>query len=163
MEAESARESAQPRATAAAVRRRLEKAEKEINNLVDAIAAYGLRDNLDIQRRLKVATETRDAALAELGRLDTGSTVSQAITATAEDLRGLLDALVDGQVDDPATLYWARGLLAELAEPFEAFAHPEGTEFRAKLRRPGAREMTPGDFIIPRRSSKFVGNLVAGA
>jgi hypothetical protein len=43
VEAESARESAQPKATAATVRRRLEKAEKEIANLVDAIAAYGLR------------------------------------------------------------------------------------------------------------------------
>jgi hypothetical protein len=164
VEAASARESAQPKATAATVRRRLEKVEKEIANLVDAIAAYGLRDNLDIQRRLKQATDTRDVALAELDRLDTSSTVTAAVTATADDLRSMLDTLVAGELDDPATLYKARGLLAELVEPFEAFEHPEGTEFRAKLRRPGVpNETTPEDFIVPSRSSKFVGNLLAGA
>lgn len=164
VEAEAVRESAQPKATAAGIRRKLEKAEKEISNLVDAIASYGLRDNLDVQRRLKAATETRDAARAELGRLETGNTVPESISATAADLRSMLDALVDGQVDDPATLYKARGLLAELVEPFEAFAHAEGTQFRARLRRPGAREMTPSDFTVAaRKPGKFVGNLVAGA
>ncbi len=163
VEAESARDSARPKADAGAIRRRLDKAEREIGNLVDAIATYGLRDNLDIQRRLKQATTARDAAAAELGRLDAGSTVTEAISATADDLRSTLDSLVGGKLDDPATLYKARGLLAQLVEPFEAFEHPAGTEFRAKVRRPGARgEMTPRDFVIERRSSKFVGNLVAG-
>ena len=161
--AESARESAAPKATAASIKRKQEKAEKEISNLVDAIASYGLRDNLDVQRRLKAATAARDAAVAELSRLNAGSPASEAISATADDLRVMLDDLAGGTIDDPATLYKARGLLAELVEPFEAFAHPEGTEFRAKLRIPTARkELTPKDFVVPRRSPKFVGNLVAG-
>jgi site-specific DNA recombinase len=162
--AESARDSAAPKATAASIKRKQEKAEKEISNLVDAIASYGLRDNLDVQRRLKEATAARDAAVVELSQLQTGSTASEAISATADDLRAMLDRLVGGTVDDPTVVYKARGLLAELVEPFDAFVHAEGTEFRAKLRIPTARkELTPGGFVVPTRSSKFVGNLVAGA
>jgi hypothetical protein len=76
----------------------------------------------------------------------------------------VLDALMDGEVDDPTTLYKGRGLLSELVEPFEAFPRADGMEFRAKLRSHTTRkETTPRDFVVPRRSSKFVGNLVAGA
>jgi hypothetical protein len=42
------------------IKKKLTAAEKEIGNLIDAMASYGLRDNVDIQRRLKQATETRD-------------------------------------------------------------------------------------------------------
>jgi len=93
-----------------------------------------------------------------MDRLDTGST----ITATAADLSGMLDKLVRGQVDDPATLHKARGLLAELVDPFEAYPHADGTEFRATVRRLGTRHTTPPNFTIPRRSCQ-IGNLVAGA
>jgi hypothetical protein len=161
--AETARESAEPKATAASIKRKLATAEKEIANLVDAIANYGLKSNLDVQRRLKAATDARDAAKLEMDRLDTGSTESEAITATAADLSAMLDKLVRGQVDDPAALYKARGLLAELVDPFEAFPHADGTEFRATVRRLGTRHTTPPNFMIPRRSRQIVGNLVAGA
>jgi hypothetical protein len=75
----------------------------------------------------------------------------------------MLDKLASGEVDDPATLYKARGLLAELVDPFEAFPHDEGTEFKAKIRRLGARMTTPRDFLVLRRPRQIVGNLVAGA
>jgi hypothetical protein len=53
--AEAARVSAQPKATAASIKRKLATAEKEIANLIDAIASYGLKNNPDVQRRLKSA------------------------------------------------------------------------------------------------------------
>jgi hypothetical protein len=160
--AETARGSAAPKATAASIKRKLVTAEKEIANLVDAIAGYGLKNNLDVQRRLKAATDARDAARLETDRLDTGGTKSAAITATAADLSAMLDKLVRGQVDASATLYKARGLLTELVDPFEAFPHEDDMEFRAKLRRLGTRHTTPPNFMIPRRSRQIVGNLVAG-
>jgi hypothetical protein len=161
VDAESRRESTQPKATAAGIKKKLKEAEKEISNLVDAIASYGLRDNIDIQRKLKQATDKRDAATADLASLEdaTGGGASAAITATAADLNGMLDALMAGAVDQ-ATMYKARLLLAELVDPFEAHPHPDGTEFRAKLRRFAT---TPGNFTVSPRRGKFVGNLVAGA
>jgi hypothetical protein len=97
-----------------------------------------------------------------MDRLDTYSTESEAITATAADLSAMLDKLVRGQVDDPAALYKARGLLAELVDPFEAFPRVDGTEFRATVRGLGTWHTTPPNFMIPRRSRQIVGNLVAG-
>ena len=59
----------------------------------------------------------------------------------------------NGRLTDAPTLYKARLLLAELVDPFEAHPHPDGVEFRAKLRR---HATTPRDFRIPTRPSKFV-------
>jgi hypothetical protein len=77
-----------------------------------------------------------------MDRLDTGGTGSEAITATAAELSAVLVTLVAGKVHDPATLYKARGLLTELVDPFEAFPHDEGTEFKAKI--PCTLYGTPG-------------------
>jgi hypothetical protein len=82
-----------------------------------------------------------------------------AISATVADLTAALDAMTAGDIE-PAAMYKARLLLAELVDPFEAFPHPDGTEFRAKLHRFAT---TPGNFTVSPRRGKFVGNLVAGA
>jgi hypothetical protein len=37
--------------------------------MVWLIASYGLKNNLDVQRRLKAATDARDAARLEMDRL----------------------------------------------------------------------------------------------
>jgi len=161
--AESARSSAQPKATVANVKRAKEKADKKIANLVDAIATFGLREQPELHGQLKAATQERDAAVAELARLQSGGTGHAAETAQADDLRGMLDTLVAGNVSDPAVMVRARMLLAQLVDPFDAYPHPTGgTEFRAKLRRPLARRLggPPPDFDVIRPN---VVNVVAGA
>jgi site-specific DNA recombinase len=97
--AESARVSAQPKAAMASVKRAKEKAEKKIANIVDAIATFGLRDQPELHGQLKAATQERDTAVAELARLQSGGTgraaktAQTAVTAQADDLRRMLDAL----------------------------------------------------------------------
>jgi site-specific DNA recombinase len=162
--AESARVSAQPKAAMASVKRAKEKADKKIANIVDAIATFGLRDQPELHGQLKAATQERDAAVAELARLQSGRTrVPAAVTAQTDALRRMLDAVVAGDVSDPAVMVRARMPLAQLVDPFDAYPHPTGgTEFRAKLRRPLARRLggTPPDFDVIRPN---VVKVVAGA
>jgi len=64
--------------------------------------------------------------VAELARLQSGNTRHAAVTVQSDDLRRMLDALVAGDVNDPAVMVRARMLLAQLADPFDAYSQVTG-------------------------------------
>ena len=138
--AESARASAQPQAAVASVKRAKEKAEKKIVNIVDAIATFGLRDQPELHGQLKAGTQERDAAVAELARLQSGRTRAPgAVTVQADDLRKILDALVAGDVHDPAVMVPREGAAGAARGPIRRLSAPDRGHGISRPTAPAAR------------------------
>ena len=75
--------------------------------------------------RLEQAQAETAAADCELARLADGQVVVEKVSGEMAALSAMLDTLVAGELDDPATVHRARALLADLIDPFEAYPHPD--------------------------------------